>query len=67
MHSAASPSAKRVDCRFTLSVAIQRAPKLPSLHGRFICRLQLEAGAGRIQQTGAPSHHTWWPLADLIF
>ena len=43
----------------------ERALKLPSLRGRFICRLQLEAGAGRIQQTGAPSHHTWWPLADF--
>ena len=26
MHSAASPSAKRVDCRFTLSVALQSGP-----------------------------------------
>ena len=43
----------------------ERALKLPNLRGRFICRLRLEAGAGRIQQTGAPSHHTWWPLADF--
>lgn len=41
----------------------ERALKLPSLRGRSICRLNLEFGAGRIQQTGRPSHHTWWPLA----
>ena len=43
----------------------ERALKLPNLRGRLICRLQLDAGAGRMQQTGAPSHHTWWPLADF--
>ncbi len=41
----------------------ERALKLPWLRNRLICRLRLEAGAGRIQQTGRPSHHTWWPLA----
>ena len=41
----------------------ERALKLPTLRGRLICRLRLEAGAGRIQQTGRPSHYTWWPLA----
>jgi hypothetical protein len=40
-----------------------KALKLPSLRGRLICRVRLEAGAGQIQQTGQPSHHTWWPLA----
>lgn len=25
------------------------------------CRVTLTAGAGRIQQTGGHSHHTWWP------
>ena len=43
----------------------QRALKLPSLRGRLICRVQLESGAGRIQQTGRRSHHTWWPLAEF--
>lgn len=43
----------------------ERALKLPTLRGRLICRLRLEPGAGRIQQTGRPSHHTWWPLADF--
>ena len=42
-----------------------RASKLPALRGRAICRLMLSAGAGMIQQTGRPSHHTWWPLADF--
>lgn len=42
-----------------------RALKLPYLRGRLICRVSLQAGAGRIQQTGQPSHHTWWPLATF--
>lgn len=42
----------------------EKALKLPSLRGRFICRLRLKSGAGRIQQTGRRSHHTWWPLAS---
>ena len=41
-----------------------RACKLPSLRGRMICRVLLGSGAGRIQQTRRPSHHTWWPFAD---
>jgi hypothetical protein len=28
-----------------------------------ICRIALQPGAGNIQQTFQPSHHTWWPLA----
>ena len=42
----------------------EKALKLPKLRGRLICRLRLGLGAGKIQQTGRPSHHTWWPLAD---
>jgi len=40
-----------------------KALKLPHLKNRKICRVLLPAGAGRIQQTFQPSHHTWWPLA----
>ena len=40
------------------------ARKFPTLRDRLICRLSLGPGAGRIQQTGRPSHHTWWPFAD---
>ncbi|MBK6728412.1 MAG: hypothetical protein IPG63_14445 [Xanthomonadales bacterium] len=40
-----------------------RALKLPRFRGCLVCRVTLEAGAGRIQQTFQPSHHTWWPLA----
>lgn len=40
-----------------------KALKLQHLKNRFICRVELVAGAGRIQQTGPRSHHTWWPLA----
>ena len=43
----------------------ERASKLPNLRGRLLCRVWVEAGAGHIQQTGRPSHHTWWPLADF--
>ena len=43
----------------------ERALKLPGLRGRLLCGVQLEAGAGHMQQTGRPSHHTWWPLADF--
>ena len=41
------------------------ALKLPSLRGRLICRVQLEAGAGRILRTGQRSHHTWWPMKNF--
>lgn len=43
----------------------EKALKLPSLRGRLICRVKLNAGAGRILQTSTPSHHTWWPLHDF--
>ena len=43
----------------------ERALKLPNLRGRLLCSVQLEPGAGHIQQTFRPSHHTWWPLAEF--
>ncbi len=43
---------------------ILRARKLTLLRGRHICRVGLAEGAGRIQKTGASSHHTWWPFRD---
>ncbi len=43
--------------------AAAKAQKLPSLKNRKICRVTLTSGAGRIQPTFQPSHHTWWPLA----
>ena len=42
----------------------ERLLKLPKFRGQLICRLRLGSGAGKIQQTGRRSHHTWWPLAD---
>ena len=42
----------------------ERVLKLPKMRGRHVCRLSLTAGAGRVQQTGQRSHHTWWPFAD---
>lgn len=33
------------------------------MKGRLLCRVFLDAGAGRIQRTKKGSHHTWWPLA----
>lgn len=48
--------------------AVAKALKLPNLKGRKVCRVKLSHGAGHIQQTFQPSHHTWWPLAafDLL-
>ena len=50
---------------FALRKDAERALRLPNLRGRLLCSVRLEAGAGRIQQTGRPSHHTWWPLAEF--
>jgi hypothetical protein len=43
----------------------ERASKLPALRGRHLCRVRLTNGAGSIEQTGRPSHHTWWPFAEF--
>ena len=42
-----------------------RTAKLPMLKGSKPCRVTLDDGAGYLQQTGTPSHHTWWPLAEF--
>ena len=41
--------------------------KLPSFKKcqHYVCKVILDKGAGRIQQTGQPLHHTWWPLAGF--
>ena len=41
----------------------EKMRKLPRFKNRLVCRVHLGNGAGRIQQTFQPSHHTWWPLA----
>lgn len=41
----------------------ERMRKLPRFKNHLVCRVHLESGAGKIQQTFQPSHHTWWPLA----
>lgn len=43
----------------------QRATKLPRLRGKRISQVRLLPGAGYLQQTGTPPHHTWWPSADF--
>jgi len=43
----------------------ENASRFRKLRGRIICEVHLDVGAGRIQQTGRPSHHTWWPLATF--
>lgn len=43
--------------------AVQKALLLPKFRGFKVCQVRLVAGAGRLQQTFQPSHHTWWPLA----
>lgn len=40
-----------------------RTLKLPRFRKSKVCRVSLLPGAGYLQQTGTPSHHTWWPLA----
>lgn len=49
--------ANRADCEKTL--------KLSRFRRHQICKVTLNEGAGRIQQTFQPSHHTWWPLAGF--
>jgi hypothetical protein len=39
--------------------------KLPRMRGGLLAPVRLTPGAGRIQQTFKPSHHTWWPFADF--
>lgn len=39
--------------------------KLPRLRGGMLTTVRLTQGAGRIQQTFRPSHHTWWPFAGF--
>jgi hypothetical protein len=41
----------------------EKTRKLPRFKNALICRVQLTNGAGQIQQTFRPTHHTWWPLA----
>lgn len=45
--------------------AVQKALLLPRFRGFQVCLVRLVAGAGCIQQTFQPSHHTWWPLAGF--
>lgn len=45
--------------------ALQKALLLPRFRGFQVCPVRLVVGAGRIQQTFQPSHHTWWPLAEF--
>ena len=41
----------------------EKTRKLPRFRTSHVCQVQLEAGAGHVQQTFKPSHHTWWPFA----
>lgn len=43
----------------------EKARRLPRFRHALICRVRLMAGAGTIQQTFEPSHHTWWSLATF--
>ena len=42
-----------------------KARRLPRFRRALICKVRLMAGAGNIQQTFEPSHHTLWPLATF--
>lgn len=37
--------------------------RYPQMSDLSICRVELDRGAGFIQQTGTRGHHTWWTLA----
>ncbi len=42
-----------------------KCSKYRNLRDTLVCRVILNDGAGRIQQTGRRYHCTWWPLADF--
>ena len=50
---------------FTARNDAGRRTRAPRLQGTMVCEVLLDQGAGRIQQTGRGSHHTWWPWADF--
>lgn len=73
-----SQRAEKPDNRFNLSecqdrglsVFLQRRDaerklRIRHLRGMLICPIILTEGAGRIQNTGRTSHHTWWPLSSF--
>lgn len=41
---------------------VQKLKKLQFFKNKEICRVRLDAGAGKLQQTSEPPHHTWWPF-----
>lgn len=41
----------------------EKTRKLPRFRRSHVCRVRLKSGAGHLQQTFKPSHHTWWPFA----
>lgn len=43
----------------------EKLRRLPRFRHAQLCRVRLRAGAGLIQQTFQPSHHTWWPLVTF--
>ena len=46
--------------------SLERRLKRENMRGMLICRVELDRGAGFIQQTGKrQSHHTWWPFAEF--
>ena len=50
---------------YTIRSDCDETRKLPHFRKYLVCKVSLDIGAGRIQQTGQPSHHTWWPLAGF--
>ena len=49
----------------TERAGIEKTARLPHFKKRRICAIRVGPGAGRLQQTFQPTHHTWWPLADF--
>jgi hypothetical protein len=50
---------------FSEREAAERQLTRPNRSGMLVCRVTLDRGAGRIQQTNRKAHYTWWPLADF--
>ena len=46
--------------------SLERRLKRENMRGMLRCRVELNRGAGFIQQTGRKRvHYTWWPLAEF--
>ncbi len=50
---------------YTERTDVEKALLLPKFKNRSVCAITLTPEAGKILQTGRPSHHTWWLYKDF--